>query len=240
MDVARAAAGKKKSGRPRYDGGRERILLTALDLFAEHGYEAISTNQIAQQAESSQSVILYHFENKLMLWQEAMRHLFARADVTTKFDNPLLKDLTPIDKFRVLVRSFVHFSARNPALGRVIFREGLNGGPRLTWLLDELGRTQYSVFVRAIEELVRNGTIKPVHPVMLTLMLHGAGATLFNLGPLSRALMDEDPFAPAIVQQQTDLLIELLFSGLLPDAPRRQASPIENSGRPTDKSIRIR
>lgn len=217
--MAQENTGKKRAKRLRYDGGRERILQVALELFAEHGYDAISTTQIAERAESSQSVILYHFDNKMLLWQEAMRFLFRRADATSRLDDPLLKDLAPIDKFKVLVRSFVLYSARNPALGRVIFREGLNGGERLSWLLEELARTQYRVFIQAIEGLVANGVIKPFHPVMLTLMLHGAGATLFNLGHLSAALMDEDPFSSSIIEHQTDMLVETLFSGLLLSPP---------------------
>lgn len=43
---------------------KEKILSTALELFAEEGYNAVSTSKIANEAGVSEGLIFRHFENK--------------------------------------------------------------------------------------------------------------------------------------------------------------------------------
>ncbi len=43
---------------------KEKILSTALELFAREGYNAVSTSKIAKQAGVSEGLIFRHFENK--------------------------------------------------------------------------------------------------------------------------------------------------------------------------------
>ncbi|MEM7511035.1 MAG: TetR/AcrR family transcriptional regulator [Bacteroidota bacterium] len=43
---------------------KEKILLTALELFANNGYSATATSKIAKQAGVSEGLIFRHFENK--------------------------------------------------------------------------------------------------------------------------------------------------------------------------------
>ena len=51
---------------------RERILDTALDLFAAQGYVGTSVRRIARAVGVSESVIYVHFENKQAIYQELM------------------------------------------------------------------------------------------------------------------------------------------------------------------------
>jgi len=203
--------------------GKERILDAALELFSTYGYDAVSTTDIAQQAGSSQSVVLYHFSTKEELWQTAMRALFAKIGVSPRFDSPMYKDLDSVSRLRVLLRSFVLTSARHPELGRVINREGLSSSARLTWLVEELARPNYAVFEALFAEGAAQGILKPYPTYMLTLFVHGAAATLFNLAAIARLLMDVDPLSPQVVEMQADMVVELLLNGLLVrrgDGPR--------------------
>jgi|KBSSwiStaDraftv2_1062776.scaffolds.fasta_scaffold02257_9 TetR/AcrR family transcriptional regulator len=195
--------------------GKERILDAALELFSLQGYDTVSTTDIAERAGSSQSVVLYHFGTKEELWQAAMRALFSKVAVSPRFDSPMYKDLDLVSRLRVLLRSFVLTSARHPELGRVINREGLSGGPRLEWIVDELARSNYAVFDGLFEEGAARGLLKPYPPHMLTLFAHGAAATLFNLAAVVRHLVDIDPLAPDVVEMQADMVVELLLNGLL-------------------------
>ena len=43
---------------------KEQILIAALELFAEEGYNAISTSKIAKRAKVSEGLIFRHFDNK--------------------------------------------------------------------------------------------------------------------------------------------------------------------------------
>lgn len=205
----------RKAAAPRTrGGGRQQILTAALKLFADANYDAVSTADIAREARTSQSVVLYHFGTKIELWREAMRQLFEQVGVGARFESAAYKDLDPIARLRVLLRGFVLTSARHPELGRVIFREGSVGGERLNWLMQEFARPNYAVFERLFEEAVKKKLIKPYPPSMLTILAHGAAATFFNLGAVTRLLMDEEPFSPEMVELQADLAIDVLIDGL--------------------------
>ncbi|MFT4621475.1 MAG: AcrR family transcriptional regulator [Myxococcota bacterium] len=65
--------------RRRADGERtrERILLTALPLFAEHGYAGASIRKIAQAADVNVATLAYHFTDKEGLYSEVVQRLHA-------------------------------------------------------------------------------------------------------------------------------------------------------------------
>ena len=205
-------AGTAKRGRER--DGRKRILAAALELFAEKGFDSVSTTEIAKVAGSSQSVVLYHFETKEALWQQAMRDLIARIDARQTLNLDEYRDLSLEDQFRVLLRRFVMASAQVPQLGRVIFREGLCGGPRLKWLLRELGNPQYGMLRNVINQLQAQGRLTQWDPVALTLSIHGAGAMIYNSHHLMMQMTHRDPFSEEAVQRHADMLIAA-FGGLL-------------------------
>ncbi|MEM8897120.1 MAG: TetR/AcrR family transcriptional regulator [Bacteroidota bacterium] len=65
---------------------KEKILLTALELFANNGYSATATSKIAKQAGVSEGLIFRHFENKKGLLDA----------IFTQGSEKLAETLTPI------------------------------------------------------------------------------------------------------------------------------------------------
>src|SRR5258705_6888178 len=56
---------------------RERIVVAALEAFAERGFEGARTRDIAARAKVNQGLITYHFSSKPDLWKAAVDHIFA-------------------------------------------------------------------------------------------------------------------------------------------------------------------
>lgn len=56
------------------------LVRAAAELFAEHGYEGVSTRMIAQRAGVNLGGIHYHFGTKESLYVEAFRHLCAKGE----------------------------------------------------------------------------------------------------------------------------------------------------------------
>lgn len=212
--AARQSAGRRRALHRRGEG-RQQILLAALEMFSQVGFDGVSTADIATRAGTSQSVVLYHFQTKDELWRAAMRQLFETVGVSGRFEEGVYKDLDPVSKLRVLLRGFVIASARHPALGRVVNREALTGGERFNWLLEELARPSYAAFEAVFSDGVEQGLLKSYPPTMLTLMAHGAAATIFNLSAVAVALTSEDPFEPNFVARQADMVVDVLLTGLL-------------------------
>src|ERR1700743_590143 len=63
-------------------GGRERMVLAAVDLFTEQGYDATTVAQIAERAGVTKSTFFRHFPDKrelLVAGQEALSRLLAEG-----------------------------------------------------------------------------------------------------------------------------------------------------------------
>ena len=195
--------------------GRQRILEASVKLFAAHGFEGVSTVRISEDAGISQSVVLYHFGSKRKLWREAMLHLFAHigaAGITNASD---MKDIDPLSQLRVALRRFVRLSARHPELGRIIMREGAEGGERLDWLVRNALAANYAVYTRLVEAAQATGQVKPHPPFLLTILLHATCSMLFNLQPLVAAV-DGSHFAEDRLEELADMILDTLFEGIRP------------------------
>jgi len=215
---------KKSVTKPGHGKARERILESALTMFAYDGFDSVSTSDIAERAGCSQSAVMYHFSTKRLLWEAAMRKLFKRIDAHSYFDNEVYKDLGTDEKLRILLRRFVLISARFPELGRVIVREGVDRSDRLDWIFKELASQNYAVTEAIFEAGMKDGTLKSYPPAMLTLMMHGAGATLFNQASLSEHLVGKSPFDKEVVELQAEMLTDILLGGLLQNPSNKAGS----------------
>jgi AcrR family transcriptional regulator len=204
------------ASQPRLPDGaqaRVRILEASVELFARHGFEGASTTRIAAAADISQSVVLYHFGSKEALWRAAMIHLFNRVSAVGSVSNADTKDLDPLSRLKVALRRFIRLSARHPELGRIIMREGAEGGERLDWLVENALSVNYAVYTRLITDAQEAGQLRP-HPAFhLTILLHAAASMLFNLQPLVEA-MDGRPLQENGIDRLIDMIVETVFTGI--------------------------
>jgi AcrR family transcriptional regulator len=105
---------------PVADAPRQRILATALELMAEHGYEGMSLQQVADRVGLHKSSLFHHFKSKEELAAEVFRGLSERL---LKRLEPLLAEDPP--RFESLLgaldASVDHF-AEEPAAARLLMR----------------------------------------------------------------------------------------------------------------------
>lgn len=64
---------------PRGEETRARIISTAMRLFGEHGFDGVTTREIAAQAEVPAPSLQYYFENKEGLYEACVEHLQTNA-----------------------------------------------------------------------------------------------------------------------------------------------------------------
>lgn len=75
---------------------KQRILETAGFLFAEHGYDKVSTRQIAEEADVRHGTLYYHFTSKEDLYACVFRNVYGLDEILTyeklKKNEPLIFD----------------------------------------------------------------------------------------------------------------------------------------------------
>ena len=68
-------ARSQERGRPGGDESRARLLATAGELFAERGYNGVSTRELAKAADVNVSAIAYYFRGKKGLYRAVFKQL---------------------------------------------------------------------------------------------------------------------------------------------------------------------
>lgn len=199
---------------------RQRILDVALELLAEHGYEGMSLQRVAERVGLHKSSLFHHFRSKEELAREVYRGL---AERLLKRLEPLLREDPP--RFESLLAaldaSVEHFAAE-PASARLLMRllvttrhgvrapEGDDPFAPPPGQVDPIDR----VLMLVGEWLARAraaGAIRhvPVRHTVLNLM----GLVLFYPAVshhIPPALLRADPRAPEVLEARKRELRELL------------------------------
>jgi AcrR family transcriptional regulator len=212
---------RRTVGRPRRedrvsrDETRDLMLKAAIKLFARHGYEPVTTAEIAAQAGVTQSVVHYHFGSKLNLWREAIKRMMKERGRLFRSAARELNGLTPLDRLKELTRRLIEANAANPDFVRIAVHEGTQRGPRLNWLVENYFAAGFGVFDEAVREAIDAGDIPnmPIHDV--TNAITSAASLTFGLTAMIEQIYSFSPRSSERVHSFSENLIGILFAGLL-------------------------
>jgi len=168
---------------------REKIIDAARELFAEHGYDAVTMRDIAARIEYSATALYKHFADKETLVRELCRQDFV------VFTGQLIQAVStgePLERFARTGLEYLKFAVAYPQHYRLMFMGILPPTPPEDGERDDPTRNAY-VFVRALTtELLEAQLLRPeltdADLVAQTVWActHGAAAlelTLPNTGP---------------------------------------------------------
>ena len=126
--------GARARGRPTQSAVSDEVLLeTALQAFAQNGFDGASVREIARRLNVSHNLIPQRIGSKEALWYAAVDHGFGRLE------RDLLHEAQALGKdellvLRGLIRSFIEINALHPSLLQIITQEASQPGPRLDYL----------------------------------------------------------------------------------------------------------
>lgn len=214
--MARAPRGEatpRNTGSPRRDP-RERLLTIACNLFAQRGYDAVSTGDIAKAANLTQSMVHYYFGSKENIWEAAIENMMRDFGKRFPLDVKELQDLDPLSRLKILTRRFIRMSAGDPNFSRIIIHENLSHSGRLAWLVDRFVARAFGEFDRLISEGIKAGQIKDLPLFAASNTLISASAFTFCLGPMLQQVHGVDLQKPEVFEVLADSIIEIVFSGI--------------------------
>ena len=182
---------------------RDRILEAAIAAFAERGFEAASTRDIATRAGVNQGLLTYHFKSKDALWRAAADRLFETFRASIAEHLPLLAGLDPRAQARDAIRHFVRFSAEHPEQFRFMLEAGKSDDERMQWLVDTHLRPMWDLLPE--EHL-------PEEPLAahFRYVIVGAGSMFFAVAPEVRRLTGIDPMKPEAIERHAQVVADLL------------------------------
>ncbi len=199
----------------------DKLLHAAIELFARHGYDPVTTGAVADAAGMTQSMVHYHFGSKAKLWEAAIDRLMRDRGGFFPPAKLKLSDVEPMDRIRELVQRLVEANAAQPNFARIAMHEGMTPGPRLDWLVERYMRAGYLVFDRAVEDAISAKAIKAMPVADVTNVITSAATLAFSLGAVIDNVYGHDMRDPERLRTFTDTILHILFKGL---EPRRTGS----------------
>ena len=192
----------------------ERLLEAAVSLFAQHGFDAVSTGAVAAAAGLTQSMVHYHFGTKEKLWKAAVEHLMHVRGNMFSLNMEDLRDVDALARLKIMLRRFISANAADPNLTSILIHEGMKDSPRLKWLAKRYMIRGYETFNAAIESAIDSGSVRRLPVRDVTNIIVGACALTFTLRRLLKEVYGDELTSTEAISSFSDTLLDVLFKGL--------------------------
>jgi len=213
-DADDAEPKRRKDGRlTKAERTKVKILQSAEQIFAEHGYEGTTLDAVGEPVDVLGTAVLYHFKNKQVLYQETLKYVFKPLSmrVAADFDGsrPLEEMLTDIGL------AMIQYSVERPTSTKLFMREAAAGTPEsLTVIGPVFGKTLQNMF-DAVGDQKAAAKLAKLDPVFMVATLIGLNGFYFSGFPtLMGERLSYDPYEPERLEQlkkTVRLLVKLLI-----------------------------
>ena len=211
----------RRAGRPPAGASavrsREEILDAALEAFGAVGYDAMSVRELTRRLGVSHNLVHHYFRSKAELWRAAMDHAFGTvsAEMAKAFSAaPGEADVRAALRQAMVV--FLEVTARFPANGHVIIREGAVDSARLDYLFTHFVAPNLEPWRALLVQAQREGKVRPDLDIRsLFFLLTDGGAGPYTSQALARRIGGSDPLRPDAIRAHAELVADILLRGIV-------------------------
>jgi len=191
------------------DATRGRIMAAAVTTFAERGFDAASTREIARRAGVEQGLLTYHFRNKDVLWRAAADQVFNTLREGVMEQLTAAREVSAAEQARELIRTYVRTMASHPEFFRFIVDQGHRFDERTEWLVDTHIRPAFEMMKQlGLLRIAGDDDSKLPH-ALFTLL--GASTLIFSVPANCKHLTGVDPRDPEVAEAHADFVAALLI-----------------------------
>ena len=183
---------------------------SALDVFAERGFEGARTREIAERAGANLGLVSYYFGGKERLWRESVALAFGElaAEIAVIQVAAVADERAQLEQF---LRGFVRFLARRPAFMRLMNDENRRNGPRMRWLVDHHVKPAAVAFSAIAQRARTRGILPDIPPASLHYIVVGATGLIFSQAPECKYMLGVDPADESVAKAHADALVRVLL-----------------------------
>lgn len=193
---------------------RDKILLTACELFAEKGFNGITHREIGKAADVNPALINYHFRSKQKLYEEVVEYCFQKSFETHPTN--IKESISVEDKIVTYVRSRINSVLDNGPGGwfpRLIHNEMSNQNEISNYIRDNYIKVRKKEFTKLIAEYLNQPANELI--VKTTVFNLSSQWILLNIARKHGKLFfnSQQPSADEI-KKRVDHIIDFIIGGL--------------------------
>ncbi len=192
---------------------RQKLLDAALEAFSENGFKGTSTRDIAERAGVHHPLITYHFKNKEELWRAAADKVFSEFSAALLEARRDAAKQTPRARMASMIRTYVRYAARKPALHKLMLQESSRASSRLDWLIEMHLRPVFEVVVQEIRPLQEKGIAPDGDPALLFNLIRVASGGTLALALEIKDTSGIDFERSENVEALADMIVEVFLPG---------------------------
>lgn len=195
-----------------------RILEASRRLFAEHGFDAVSMNAIAEAAEVSKANIFHHFKNKDELYLATLKTACAAS--CGQIDRFGQADGRFDERLKRYAAEHLGHILDNEQITRLIQRDLLEkGSQRGQQFAEQVFGQNFARLVAILREGQRRGELRAeVDPALVALMVIGTNITFFQAREVFRHFPDVN-FAES-PETYSRMAMDIVLQGIQPRGAR--------------------
>lgn len=212
MPASRRHVDGRRARRRDAPATREALLAAGTALFAERGYDGVPVAAVAAKAGVNKAMISYHFGGKRKLYLAIVRATFSEivSSAERLADSPLPAPALLCELVALMADTAAR---RHPHFPAMMLREVLAGGRHLEPEILAYPLRVAEVVRRIVDRGVREGTFRPVDPLLTHVSLVGSLLFFFATARLRERLLAQQrprakaPDAADYVKHVQDLIV---------------------------------
>ena len=190
------------------------ILRAASEAFADKGFAATKTRDIAERAGLPKPNVYYYFKSKENLYREVLESIIVPIlQASTPFD----ADGEPTEVLTHYIRAKMRISRDLPHASKVFASEIMHGAPHLSSEQIDLLNAQAQHNIMCLQAWIERGLIAPLDPHHLMFSIWAATQTYADFDWQIAAVTGKEKLTDDDYEAAADTILRLVLKGCAPD-----------------------
>ncbi len=212
---------------------KERILVSAINIFIDKGKYGARMQEIADKAEINKAMLHYYFTDKDTLYEKSIEYIF--TNLFLRVTGIIEKEAAPLDNICKFVAAYIDFLTENIGITRLIIREMADGAQVFKKIMGNLTR-QESIFIplrlkNFINEAKKNGEIRDIDTVQTIISILGMSVFYFISKPVMDYLWNVKPEKQEkFIKSRKESIVDFIIHGLKTNEPQERREAQRHKG----------
>ncbi len=188
---------------------KEKIIQNAMLLFAQKGYDATTTDDIAKESDINKAMIYYYYKNKSGLYSAVMSHVLDA--IYKEIVNKESEENAPLRALELFIKTYAVHCEKNPYLPALLLRELSDSGAHLPQEMFSNMRQLFGLLSSILNRGIKQNIFHNVEPMIIHFMIVGTINLLITTKPLREKAVELQDELNTCSECSTEKISEYIY-----------------------------